>query len=297
MIDSIFFANFLIALREGVEASLIVGIIVAYIVKTKRQAVLPKLWIGVILGAIIPLGIGAYMTWGPYTLTFQAQEIIGGGLSIVAAIFVTWMIFWMARNSRLLSQEMTLKTEAALTSGSTMALVWIAILSVGREGIETAVFVWATVKSTAEESILQPTLGMLAGLIVAIVIGYLIYTGASHINLSLFFKTTGFLLILVAAGVVSYGVGDLQEAGVLPGHAIYIYDVTPYFDQGAHSWLSVNSWWFVLLQAMFNVNLQPTHLQFFAWLLYLIITIPLFIYRYKGRQNERKQSAKPQMAS
>lgn len=101
----IFVANFLIALREGVEAALVVGILIAYIYKVGRKDIMPKLWLGVALAAVIPLGLGVWWTWGPYTITFQTQEILGGSLSIVAMAFVTWMIFWMGKNSRKLAQS------------------------------------------------------------------------------------------------------------------------------------------------------------------------------------------------
>ena len=93
----------MIALREGVEAALVVGILIAYIYNVGRKDIMPKLWLGVALAAVIPLGLGVYWTWGPYTITFQTQEILGGSLFIVAMAFVTWMIFWMGKNSRKLT--------------------------------------------------------------------------------------------------------------------------------------------------------------------------------------------------
>lgn len=130
----IFVANFLIALREGVEAALVVGILIAYIYKVGRKDIMPKLWLGVALAAVIPLGLGVWWTWGPYTITFQTQEILGGSLSIVAMAFVTWMIFWMGKNSRKLAQSVRAQAEEALDAGNVMGLVWLAIISVGREG-------------------------------------------------------------------------------------------------------------------------------------------------------------------
>jgi len=272
----LFLANFLIALREGVEASLVVGILVATLVKTNRRDVLPRLWLGVILAAVVPLTAGAIMTWGPYTLTFQAQEVLGGTLSIVAMGMLTWMIFWMATHARKMTSNLREQALDALKSGSGWSLVWIAIISVGREGVETAIFVWATVKATSQGGFWQPTAGVITGLIVAIIIGWLVYRGTAKINLSTFFFATGLLLIVVAAGIVSYGIGDLQEAGVLPGWGVTIYDISSYFD-GHIPFLDATSWWFVLLEAMFNVNLAPTYLQFFGGALYLIIVLPLFI--------------------
>ena len=274
-----FLANFLIALREGVEAALIVGVVAAYLVKVGRRNLLPKVWFGVIIAAALPLSLGAIMTWGPYTLSFQAQEILGGTLSLVAVAMVTWMILWMSSNSRQFARKLREDTAAQLASGSEWGVVWIAFIAVAREGIETALFVWATIKSSAENAIPAPALGVVTGLLVAVVIGWLIYTGAARINLSIFFNITGLLLIFVAAGIVSYGIGDLQESSVLPGWGIPIYDITAYLDGSVYSWLTTSSWWWTLLEAMFNVNASPTHLQLIGWVLYIVIILPLFLVR------------------
>ena len=274
-----FLANFLIALREGVEAALIVGVVAAYLVKVGRKNLLPKVWLGVVIAAAIPLSLGAIMTWGPYTLSFQAQEILGGTLSLVAVAMVTWMILWMSSNSRQFARKLREDTAAQLASGSDWGVVWIAFIAVAREGIETALFVWATIKSSAENSIAAPALGVVTGLLVAVVIGWLIYTGAARINLSVFFNITGLLLIFVAAGIVSYGIGDLQEASVIPGWGTHIYDITAYLDGSLYSWLTTSSWWWTLLEAMFNVNASPTHLQLIGWVLYIVIILPLFLVR------------------
>lgn len=274
-----FLANFLIALREGVEAALIVGVVAAYLVKVGRRNLLPKVWFGVIVAAALPLSLGAIMTWGPYTLSFQAQEILGGTLSLVAVAMVTWMILWMSSNSRQFARKLREDTAAQLASGSEWGVVWIAFIAVAREGIETALFVWATIKSSAENAIAAPALGVVTGLVVAVIIGWLIYTGAARINLSIFFNITGLLLIFVAAGIVSYGIGDLQEASAIPGWGTHIYDITAYLDGSVYSWLTTSSWWWTLLEAMFNVNASPTYLQLIGWLLYIVIILPLFLVR------------------
>lgn len=289
-----FLANFLIALREGVEAALIVGVVAAYLVKVGRRNLLPKVWFGVIIAAALPLSLGAIMTWGPYTLSFQAQEILGGTLSLVAVAMVTWMVLWMSSNSRQFARKLREDTAAQLASGSEWGVVWIAFIAVAREGIETALFVWATIKSSAENAIAAPALGVVTGLVVAVVIGWLIYTGAARINLSIFFNITGLLLIFVAAGIVSYGIGDLQEASVIPGWGTPIYDITAYLDGSVYSWLTTSSWWWTLLEAMFNANAAPTHLQLIGWVLYIVIILPLFLVRSGmiGSQHHTPQGEK-----
>ncbi len=264
--------NFLIALREGVEAALIVGILITYLQKVGREDVIRPLWIGVAIAAAVPLALGALWTWGSSSISFQAQEIIGGVLSLVAVAFVTWMIFWMGNNSSKIGAGVKEKAAAALESGSTWALVWIAIISVAREGIETAIFVWAVIKSTATNAVYGPILGVWSGLVAAVIIGYLVYKGFSAINLHTFFNVTGYLLIFVAAGILMYGIGDLQEANIIPGWHTYLYDKSPLI-QGV-----AGTWWFVLLNAFFNVQylFSPTTWQFVAWLIYLVIALVVF---------------------
>lgn len=275
-----FLANLLIALREGLEAALVVSIIVAYLVKSDRRDALPKLWLGVGLAALVPLVAGAIMTWGPKTLTFQAQEILGGLLSFVAVGLVTWMIFWMGENARELKGELEGSLSKTLAEGgSGWGVVWIAVVAVGREGVETALFVWATVRSSIETSIMQTTAGVVTGLVLAIVLGVLIYQGAVRINLRIFFAVTGYFLIVVAAGIVAYGIGDLQEAGLLPGHTSHAWDLSSYLPANT----SPLHWLYVLLEAMFQLNLQPSVLQVLGWCLYIVPTLVLLTLQIMGR--------------
>jgi len=276
----VFLANLLIALREGLEAALVVSIIVAYLVKSDRRDALPKLWLGVGLAALVPLVAGAIMTWGPKTLTFQAQEILGGLLSFVAVGLVTWMIFWMGKNARELKGELEGSLSKTLAEGgSGWGVVWIAVVAVGREGVETALFVWATVRSSIETSIMQTTAGVVTGLVLAIVLGVLIYQGAVRINLRIFFAVTGYFLIVVAAGIVAYGIGDLQEAGLLPGHTSHAWDLSSYLPANT----SPLHWLYVLLEAMFQLNLQPSVLQVVGWCLYIVPTLVLLTLQIMGR--------------
>ncbi|WP_166975298.1 iron uptake transporter permease EfeU [Brevibacterium atlanticum] len=275
-----FLANLLIALREGLEATLVIGILVGYLVKTDRRDVLPKLWLGVGVAALIPLSIGAALTWGPKTLTFQAQEIIGGSLSIVTVALVTGMIFWMGKHSRQLKGELESSMAASLTKRSSgWGIVGLAVLAVGREGAETALFIWATVRSSVENSVLATTAGVITGLVLAVVLGWIIYRGSRRINMKLFFSVTGYFLILVAAGIFAYGIGDLQEAGVLPGIMNHTWD----FSSSLPGPGSPIYWLYVLGQAIFQVNVQPTVLQTIGWIVYIIPVIILFARQIHGR--------------
>ncbi|WP_413332699.1 iron uptake transporter permease EfeU [Brevibacterium sp. GP-SGM9] len=283
-----FVANLLIALREGLEATLVIGILVGYLVKTDRRDVLPKLWLAVGLAALIPLTIGALLTWGPKTLTFQAQEIIGGSLSIVTVALVTGMIFWMGKHSRHLKGELESSLAGSLSKRfSGWGIVGLAVLAVGREGAETALFIWATVRSSVENSVLATTAGVIVGLILAVVLGWIIYRGSRRINMKLFFSVTGYLLILVAAGIFSYGIGDLQEAGVLPGIMNHAWD----FSGALPGPGSPIYWLYVLGQAIFQVNVQPTVLQTIGWIVYIVPVVVLFARQVHGRTRPAGTSA------
>ncbi len=268
--------NLLIGLREGLEAGLVVGILVAYLDKVDRRDVLPRLWLGIAIAVAISLATGAILTFGPYGLSFQAQEILGGTLSIVAVGMVTWMIFWMARHARNLRGELQGQLDRAL-SGSAAGLVVVGVLSVGREGIETALFVWASVKSTGDP--VAGTIGAILGILVSIVIAYLIYRGFVRINLSRFFFITGLFLIVVAAGVLLYGIGDLQEAGVLPGWGAAAFSVA--------AAIPPTSWYGHLLGGLVNFTPEPTWLQVVAWIAYVGITIAVFL-RASGKLPRRR---------
>ncbi|KIF70146.1 iron transporter [Streptomyces sp. AcH 505] len=261
------FGNYLIGLREGLEASLVVCILVAYLVKTGRRDALRPIWIGVAVAIVIALGFGFGLEYGSQEMTFEAQEALGGSLSIVAVGLVTWMVFWMRRTARHLKSELHGKLDTALQMG-TGALVATAFLAVGREGLETALFVWASVRAS-QDGTHGPLLGVVLGIATAVVLGYLFYRGAIRINLAKFFTWTGGMLVIVAAGVVAYGVHDLQEADILGGLTHTAFDIS--------DTIPPDSWYGTLLKGVFNFQPDPTVVQAVVWLVYLIPTLALFL--------------------
>jgi high-affinity iron transporter len=275
-------ANYLIGLREGLEAALVVTILIAYVVKIDRKDVLPRLWAGVGLAVLLALAIGALLTFGTYGLTFEAQETIGGLLSIIATGLVTWMVFWMLRTAKDLKGHLHGSIDKHLI-GSGLGLVLVAFLAVGREGIETALFIWAAVQATGETTL--PLIGAALGLLTAAVLGWFVYSGMLRINLSRFFTWTGAILIVVAAGVLSYGVHDLQEAGVLPGLNNLAFDVSGVIPPG--------SWYGTLLKGTLNFSPATTWLELFAWLAYLVPTMTMFIIKSRASRHAPR-SATPQ---
>lgn len=259
-------ANYLIGLREGLEAALVVSILVAYLVRIGRRDLLPALWAGVGVAVVASLGFGALLTWGPSRLTFEAQEAIGGTLSIVAVGLITWMIFWMGKMARHLKADLHHKLDDAVAAGR-VAVVTMALLAVGREGLETALFLWAGAQATGRTA--APLLGAGLGLATAIAIGWLMYRGAVRIDLRRFFAWTSVFLVVVAAGVLAYGVHDLQEAGVLPGLDNLAFDVS--------ETVPPTSWYGVLLKGVFNFSPATTWLEAVVWTAYLVPTMVLFV--------------------
>ena len=259
-------ANYLIGLREGLEAALVVGILVACLVTSGRRSALPFLWAGVGTATLISLGFGALLTFGPRDLGFAAQEAIGGFLSIAAVALVTWMIFWMGRTARHLRADLQHRLDGALATGPVAVLV-VALLAVGREGLETALFLWAA--ASAAGSTAEPLLGAALGLGTALVLGWLIYRGALRLDLRTFFAWTGVFLVVVAAGVLAYGVHDLQEAGLLPGEHALAFD--------ASAVVPAASWYGTLLTGVLNFSPRTSWLQALAWVAYTVPVLTTFI--------------------
>ncbi len=260
-------ANFLIGLREGLEASLIVSILVAYLVKSKRRHEIRYVWMGVASALVLVVAVFTVVTITFDQLSFKAQEIVGGTMSILAAALVTWMIFWMRRTARFLKNELEGQMSAAL---GPFALATVAFVTVGREGLETAAIIWSTIIGSESA---QPFIGATLGILVAVVLGFGIYRGAIKINLGTFFTITGALLIVVAAGVLAYGIFDLQEARVLPGFNDRLFDVS--------STIPPDSWYGTLLKGTINFQPDPSRLQVIAWAGYLITVLSLYLRKPK----------------
>lgn len=275
------FANYLIGLREGLEAALIVSILIAYVVQTERRHLLPRIWSGVALAVAVSAAFGALLTFGPRELSHEAREFVGGVLSLIAVGFVTWMIFWMANSARGLSAELRSRVDGA-ADGARWSLTLVALLAVGREGLETALFLWAATEAGTSQTgaTWAPLLGAGLGLLSAALLGWLIYQGALKINLTKFFTWTGAFLIVVAAGVLAYGVHDLQEAGILPGGNTVLFDVS--------NTIARDSWYGVLLKGVFNFSPRTTVLEGLAWTAYALPTMYVFL-----RLVRRKQTAPP----
>ncbi|MEU8103638.1 iron uptake transporter permease EfeU [Nonomuraea muscovyensis] len=273
------FASYLIGLREGLEATLVVSVLIAFLVKSDRRDRLPHVWGGVAAAAVLSVGFGALLTFTAARLDYTSQELFEAIVSLLAVAFVTWMIFWMRGAARSLSGELRGKLGDALRMGA-FAVVGMAFLAVVREGLETALLFFASVQGAASSPV--PLAGITLGLLTSVAIGWGLYRSALRINLTTFFTWTGLLLILVAAGIFKYGVHDLQEAGVLPGLSTHAFDLSVI--------LPADSWYGALLAGTINFTPQPSVLEITAWLLYLVPTLLLFL---RPRRRKAEPAAVP----
>jgi len=259
-------STFIIALREGLEAALIVGILVAYLVKTGRKALLAPLWAGVALAVLVSLATGAFLTITSTELSPRGEEFFAGTTSFLAVGFVTWMVFWMKRTARHLKGQLEGQLSTAVLAGP-LALAAAAFFAVVREGLETSLFIYANFKTVSSTP--SATVGLLLGLGLAITHGYLSYRSSIKINLSKFFNYTGIALVVVAAGVLSYGIHEYQELGWLPGADFFVWDVT--------SVIAKESLLGGILAGTIGFDTTTSLLQFVFWAAYLGIVLALYL--------------------
>jgi high-affinity iron transporter len=264
-------AAFLITLREGIEAALVVSIILAYLNAIGRRDRHGTVWAGTGLAVLTSLVAGTilYFTVGAISETSErTAEIIEGIGSLLAVAVLTWMIFWMRRQARHIKGELQQKVDLALASGSTLALGALAFFVVVREGLETVLFLFGTIREEVVGSVALGYVGAALGLAVAALLGALIYRGGIRLNLRTFFKVTGALILVVAAGLFAYGIHELQEVEWITFGTATAFDIGGALsDEGGVG---------ALLRAMFGYNADPTVLELIAWIGYLAITGFLF---------------------
>jgi len=275
------FGSGLIGLREGLEAAIVISILVAFLVKSERRDALKWVWLGV--GAAIAMTVIVFLTiqFGENTITGLAAEAIAGVTSLIAVAIVTTMVLWMKRAAASMSGELRGDMARALETGPA-AVALLSFLAVGREGVETALFM----VGYAEAKTPWPLIGLITGVLIAGAIAYAMYRGALSINLSKFFQYTGVFLIVVAAGILSYGVGALQTVGWLPGLADRAFDIS--------SWFNWSSWYGEVIQGIFNVTPTPTVLQLLGWSTYLVVVLGLFLRPTRAPARATPTSPDPQ---
>ena len=257
--------TFVIGLREGLEASLIVGIIAAFLIQRGDRRALRPVWFGVLAAAAICATIAIVLNAVGRSLPLRQRALMEGILALVAVGGVTYMVVWMKRHSRALKKQLEEHAEGALVTGSMFALVAMAFFAVLREGIETSVFMLAAFQGSTNPA--ATGTGAILGVVVAVGLGYAIYKGGVRINLSRFFRFTGFVLVLVAAGLLSTAAHEFAEARVLTVGLAHAMDLTWLVSPGTiHG---------SLLTGMLGFQPVPTVAEVALWLAY---AVPMSIY-------------------
>jgi high-affinity iron transporter len=252
--------TFIIGLREGLEASLIVGIIAAFLIQRGERGALRPMWYGVGLSVTLCAGVAVILEAVDRSLPHKQQEGLATVLALLAVAGVTYMVVWMKRHSRELKGSLERSAESALKLGSTWALVGMAFFAVLREGLETAVFLLAVFGSSKQPA--ETGTGAVLGVAVAVGLGFAIYQGGVRINLSRFFRFTGFVLVLVAAGLLASAAHTAHEAGWMNVFQAQAFDLR---------WLvAPDSVRAALLTGMLGLQPVPTVGETLAWVVYAL---------------------------
>ncbi len=249
---------FVITLREGLEMSLIVGIILAYLARTGHRREFGAIWAGVAGAVGVSLLAGGIILLTAGEFSGRGEQLFEALAMLTAVAVLTYMIFWMRRQAATLRSDLQSRLNNVLRLGSSGALVLLTIVSVGREGIETALFLFATARASSAFPALA---GAVLGLAGAVLLGALIYRGSYRLNLRTFFYVTSLLLLLVGAGLFARGIGELQEAGVLPPLVPHMWNTGTAIPETS----AAGS----LLQAVFGYISAPSLLQVMLYLAYL----------------------------
>ena len=267
-----FSSGLLTGLREGVEAALIVSIILAYLGRTGNARRFGRIWLGVAAAAVVSLAVGTaiYVTTG--TLPPRAEQLYDGATMLVAAIVVTWMLFWMRRQAAHVKGDLQARLERVLSEGSLWGLAALAFTAVIREGIETALFLVGQANS-AEAGAPGIFAGALAGLAIAVLLGYGFYHGSRRINLASFFRWTGVALVFIAAGLLSHAVHEFVEAGVITVGTQAAYDISTVLPNDPSGGSVVGQF----LAALFGYSSKPEVIALATHLAYLVVVLGLYL--------------------
>lgn len=254
------FVSLLITLREGLEAALIVGIVLSVLRRAGYSDRARFVWGGILVAAAASALIGVALHGVGARLEGPAEAIFEGLAMLLAAGVLTWMIYWMQRQGGRIQAKISHSVQQAAAGDDGKMLFWLAFVAVFREGLETALFLVAAAFSTSP---LQTIMGGILGLASAVALGWLIYAGGRRLNLRAFFSVTSLLLILVAAGLVAHGVHELEEVGWLPPIVAHVWNINPILNE--------NGVGGSLLKALFGYNGNPSLLEVTSYIVYLVI--------------------------
>ena len=249
--------SYLLSLREGIEAALIIGIVLGALRQMRRTELIPAVWLGTLSAVALSILGGVLLTNLGLSFEGAAEQIFEGVTMLLAAALLTWMIFWMSRTARTLKSSIEADVhKAAFTTGK-RAVFFVAFLAILREGIELALFLTASVFAT---DAVQTIVGAILGLGTSILLGWSIFAAIIRLDLRRFFQVTGFLLILFAAGLVAHGIHEFNEVGWIPAVIEHIWDVNAILDE--------NSTFGLLLKALFGYNGNPSLTEVLAYAAY-----------------------------
>jgi len=264
--------TYLLSLREGLEAALIIGIVLGALSKIRRSDLSPAVWLGVLSAVGVSILTAVLLTSFGMSLEAEAEQIFEGITMLIAAGILTWMIFWMRKQARFLKSELEAGVNKAAASTGKRAMFWLAFIAVVREGIELALFITAAFfagdQTQVTSNIIQTLAGTILGLGTAVLLGWTLFATTVRLDLRRFFQVTGILLILFAAGLVAHGVHEFNEVGWIPAIVEHIWDVNAIVDE--------NSVAGQLLKTLFGYNGNPSLTEMIAYFAYLIVVTVLW---------------------
>jgi high-affinity iron transporter len=263
-------------LREGVEAALIVSIVLAYLARTGNARYFGRIWAGAGAAIALSIGVGAVLWLTIRGLTSPAEQIFEGVAMLLAAGVVTWMLFWMRRTAASIKGDLHAGVDRAMTEGSVLGLSALAFIAVIREGIETALFLLGQVTAAGEENAgaLGTLLGAVVGLAIAAGLGYGFYRGARVLNLQTFFRWTGAALVFIAAGLLSHAVHEFVEAGIVGVGTATAFDISGVLPHEGDGPLALMG---QLLRALFGYSSSPEWLTLVTWLAYVVVVLTIYL--------------------
>ena len=266
-------SSFIITFRETLEAALIVGIILAYLIKTKKEKYNNVVYLGIV-SAIVASILGAFLfnsLAGGFTGT--AEEIFEGVAMIFAAFLITFMILWMLKQKHIVL-ELHQKVDKEIKEQHKVGLFFLVFISVLREGIETVIFLGAaTFATTAENSML----GALLGIVAAVILGYFMFVGSKKINIKTFFNVTSVILILFAAGLFAHGIHEFQEAKVIPTYVEHVWDINPPVNpDGSYPMIHEKGAIGSIAKGLLGYNGDPSLIEILSYLAYIILIVVLW---------------------
>jgi high-affinity iron transporter len=252
--------------REGLEASLIVGIVLGYLKKAEQQDYFRVVWAGIAAAVAVSIGLGAGLFFTVGELSGRGEQIFEGATLLSAVAVLTWMIFWMRKQAVNIKRELEFKLAGAIAAGSGVALAVVAFVAVLREGWESALFLFAISESSSP---LATGIGSVIGLAIAIALGAGIYLGSRRLNLRQFFTYTGIVVIVVAAGLLAHATREFQEAGLLPQTVAHLWNTNGIVSDSSHLGK--------FLSALFGYNGDPSLLEVVVWAGFLLPTLSFFL--------------------